>query len=308
MKILYVANHNQPTGNDDEGAIAYALEKLGHTVELLSERKGEKAVKIAPRFDLLLFHKWEHTGWLERISIPKVFWYFDLVKYQDTALVSRNGTRINWMKKTINLVDLGFCTDGDWVNQDSTGKLIRLTQGADERKIGFGNPYAVPSTLVNNASILFTGIRNGGGTGRIDFVDSMKAKYGEQFSHISKGVHGAELANLIASKAIIVAPDSPITDNYWSNRVYLTLGFGGFLLHPYCRTLVNQYANNKHIVYYSSRDDLHDLITYFLEHPDLRKDIQVQALAHTTSHHTYYHRCRILIDTVNQRIFNGKDI
>jgi len=293
MRIVYVAKHGQPD-NDDEGAIAHGIRQLGHDVICLSE-VGKARKILQTEGDFLLFHKWEDIETLQRVTIPKVFWYFDLVNYPDPVIQHRNQIRMQWMNSVVPLVDLGFCTDGDWVNQDDSGKLIRLMQGADSRVTGRGTklgPYH---------PILFTGIRKGG-KGRTEFVDNMKETYDKKFLHVEQGLHQRELADLIASTKIVVAPDAPVTDHYWSNRVYMMLGYGAFLLHPYCRTLAKHYTHGTDIIFYFDRNGLHRLIKHYLEFPENTLMIQQAALKRTLAEHTYTHRCEDLIRTVKERI------
>ncbi len=69
---------------------------------------------------------------------------------------------------------------------------------------------------------------------RESFIQEMRHRWGSRFHHVERGVHGAQLAELIARARVVVAPDSPVTDRYWSNRVYNALGLGAFLMHPSC--------------------------------------------------------------------------
>lgn len=297
MRIIYIAKHNSG-GNDDEGAITHALTQLGHDVQRVREFKGRKAAKMSG--DMLLFHKWNDSEVIRLMSqrMPTVFWYFDLVEWPDDSLVNRNATRLGWMRQTIPACTLGFCTDGDWVQKDTSGKLYILRQGADERIVGRGEPYAdgmIPPPL------LTTAIRDGGGKDRISFIDEMQICYRHLYQNIDNGVYREDLRQLIANVKIVMAPDSPVTDNYWSNRVYNALGFGAFMMHPYCKNLEFHYSNNKEIVYYHDLDELHDLIRYYWEKPQLRSSIAEAGLEHTKKCHLYRHRCEELIRVVKQR-------
>lgn len=297
MKILYIGNHEQKTGNDDEGAITYALNQLGHDVQRLRETNARQFEKVEDR-ELVLFHKWDNIAVLQRmraLGLKCIFWYFDLVEWPDETLKKRNANRRDWMTRTIPNVDLGFCTDGDWVNKDTSGKLIRLTQGADSRIMGLGNPaHSTPA-------LLFTGTPNGG-VQRQSFVDEMQINYRQTFN-CTQNVHREELRNLIAASKICLAPDSPVTDHYWSNRVYNTLGFAGFLLHPYCSTLAEQYTDGDEIIYYNNRDELHKAINYYYHHQEDAKRIAQKGFYKTANEHTYIHRCNQLMATIQQRLF-----
>lgn len=294
MRIVYVAKFDQHNSNDDEDAVAHALTELGHQVIRVDEARGYKAA--GQRGDFLLCHKWADTDALRAIKIPKVFWYFDLVDFPDPTLSKRNQTRLNWMRDVLPLVDLGFCTDGDWVSKDTTGKLVHLFQGADARIAGRGQELVDQET----PPILFSGIRNGG-RGRANFVDEMTIQYSGAFLQV-QGVYRQALANLIASTRIVVAPDAPVSDVYWSNRVYMTLGFGGFLLHPYCKLLAEHYEDGKEIMFYRSREELHAIIQRYYFQPEACRAIGDAGLQRTLAQHTYGHRVQELVRIVGERL------
>lgn len=298
MRIIYVAKHDSG-GNDDEDAITYALTKLGHDVQRVRESVGHKATKM--KGDLVLFHKWDNTDALDKFGathIPRVFWYFDLVTWPwDPTLKGRNETRVSWMKRIIPRVELGFCTDGDWVEADKTGKLVWLAQGADERIVEFS-----AHTKATYSKILFTGCSNGGKE-RLEFISRMKSKYYEDFVHIERGTHREVLAKLTGSMAVTVAPNSPVTDRYWSNRVYNAIGFGAMVLHPYCRVLANNhYTDGVDIFYYKEMEELFDKIEFCLNHPRISTAIRLSGFARTLNEHLYIHRCETLITTVKKRL------
>ena len=300
LSVVYIAKHSQANTNDDEGAIVHAFTELGHTVNSIREVVGQKAYKLPG--DFALFHHWTDFAAVAKLSMPKVFWYFDLVDYPDSALRPRCDQRIAWMRKMLPLVNLGFCTDGDFAK--TSEKLVNLRQGADSRYTGAGtlgrcglchNPW-------KGTPLLFTGISRGGGQGRMSFVEEMKSTYGDDFLHVEKNIHGRKLADLIAGSSIVVAPDHPATNLYWSNRVYLSLGFGAFMLHPYCEGLAKHYEHGKEIVFYRSRQEMHDQIKYYLGEPDERKHIAANGLARTMAEHTYRHRVAELVSVVKEQV------
>lgn len=301
MKIIYVANHDSG-GNDDEGAILHALRALGHEVDPC--RESNSRLVYRHKADLLLFHKWYDVDQIKYMSerMCVAFWYFDLVDFPDPMLISRCNNRIDWMEKIAPLVHVGFCTDGDWVadwnGHHGEEKLVWLTQGADERIVGWGSI----AKSKYESTILFTGISRGGGNGREDFVRFMKKTYGSQFVHIEKGLYREELRDQIANSAIVVAPDSPVTDRYWSNRVYNAAGFAAFLIHPYCKGLVEQYGPIS-MAYYSNRDALRRVIEQALEDNETCHRFSKQALERTKKEHLYRHRCEKLIQIVKERCY-----
>lgn len=307
MRILYVAKHGSG-GSDDEGAIGYALEQLGHKVVRLPETMDNptKTFNFVGGGDLVLFHKWDNSFRPPERKIPQVFWYFDLVQWYDPLLEVRCRQRVAWMNAAIKHVEIGFCTDGDWVAQDRTGKLVWLPQGADERVVGRAErPKDVPFSL-KRRRILFTGISKGGGKGRVDFVDEMRKKYALAFTHLHRGCYRRDLAQMIATHDVLVCPDSPTTDKYWSNRVYNAAGFGACILHPWCgETLNSQYQDEKEIRYYQSHLHLHALIEHYTSEPKEAIKLGQAALERTKKEHLYRHRCEEMLRVVKERLGIG---
>lgn len=296
MRILYVARHGSGD-NDDEGAISYALRKLGHTVLEVPEAHG--GIASATGIDLLLFHKWYDYGAVARSDARvKAFWHFDLVTSDDWELKNRDAERVEWMSRITPLVDLGFCTDGDWVASDTTGKLRWLTQGMDERVAGIADPP--PNG--QDVEILFTGTTIHGGR-RMSHVRELVRRYGRRFKVIGdrtkKRYHGRELAAVFARAKVVIAPDGPVTDRYWSNRVYNTLGLGGFLLHPACEGLSTQYAPGE-LIRYADREHLNELIDFYLHRPADRDARRKWGYEATVTRHLYRHRCEELVREVGK--------
>lgn len=303
MNILYIAKHGQANA-DDEGAIAHAFVELGHTVVSIPESYDtQKMIELSNGSDLVLFHKWDDVDTLQRLQCKKAYWYFDLVDWPDDPTVAgRCRARRNWMERITPLVDLGFCTDGDHVAKDQTGKLHVLRQGADGRIVGRGEPWKEAHGMRNN--ILFTGDPRGGAK-RLSFHKEMTSVFGGRYVNIRSGCYREDLKRVIASTDIAVAPDAPVTNNYWSNRVYNTLGFGGFLLHPYCAELAKEYKQSDEIVFYTNREQLRDWIEFYTNRPDVRQAMSEAGLQRTIAQHLYKHRCQDLLRIVKEKLGVG---
>lgn len=301
MHILYVGKHGA-TDNQDEDAITFALTKLGHNVKAVSQSEAVTFIPHAIKhfsFDFLLFN----NGWVQApimarrygSRIPFVLWNFDMVSSSDKEWLSKSKLRREWMNSLIRFITVGFCTDGDWVARDTSGKLFHLMQGADERFVGYGNPTKqMPDILFVGGSTL--------GAKRKKCLSFLKSTYGDSFGMIGDGptrVHGRELADTLASTKITVAPDGPVTDLYWSNRVYLLLGLGGFLIHPYCQKLLDHYSPNE-LTYYNNHDELRILIDYYLSNPELREMKRKAGHAKTLESNLYRHRCEVLIEKAKE--------
>lgn len=294
MKVVYVAKHDQRSGNDDEGAIAHAFRVLGHEVVCFDEKSLSAAFREAG--DFLLFHHLSNAPMrLNEASIPTVFWYFDLVNANDYSVAVRSKRRMNWITSVTRQVSAGFCTDGDWGAQDNSGKLTWLTQGADERIVGRGTPIEglhIP--------ILFAGSYLKNGRGRQEFVYKMKEKYGKDFVHIT-GEYRERLRDYIASSDIVVCPNEPITSRYASNRVYLSAGFGGCVLHPYCQALLDDFSELIDVLQYESMESLFNTINYLLDKPHIMETFRECALGRVKKQHLYRHRIEKMLQVLKTK-------
>lgn len=298
MKILYIGKHNSG-GNDDEGAISHALEVLGHKVERVHERMIHRTIHLTAGYDLCLFHHWNDPIRLRQLQCPRVFWYFDLVQYPDPTLEARCRTRVQWMNDVVPHVQLGFCTDGDWVRQDRSGKLVWLMQGADERIVGASLPPA--HRHHPPADILFTGSVRNCGVGREQFLSDMILRYGTRFLHCTRGSYRERLQHLISTIPIVVAPPTPLGPWYWSNRAYNALGFGAFLLHPFCQGITRHYEDGAELFLYKSQNELQDLIQTYLTDEAHRRDVASWGLLRTKREHLYRHRLEVLLEICRGR-------
>jgi hypothetical protein len=297
MKVIYIAKHGQfSTSNDDEGAITHALRLLGHMVQEINERSVLFPQNIEG--DLCLFHKWDAVEDVQKLRMPKVFWYFDLVDWPDPTLVARFASRREWFSRVLPVADLGFCTDGDWAAKDETGKLEWLPQGFDTRQ--------TEAPVTWEYDLLFTGRGRDGGQGRADWLKAV-SNLGYDLLWVERGVYGPALADLTARSKITLCPDEPVTDRYWSNRVYNALGYGGFVLHPYCAKLAEQYRNGVHLHYYSNLGELKAKVAYWL---DPKRDAERARIAAagrewTFIAYSYLRRVQVLLDTVKVRLGVG---
>lgn len=301
MKILFVAKHNSGD-NDDEGAIAHALEQLGHTVIRQHEYSRHNTVPLEEQqADFCLFLKWPTVSAIASLTMPRVFWYFDIVSTRDPSLRTRCHSRQQWFREVLPHCVLGFCTDGNWVQQDQTGKLRWLLQGADERTL-----TPPEKSGVIEYPLLFTGMIHHG-LERAKHIASLQKRYGQEF-HVLGDTgprhrkHGRELASIFQRTKIVVAPSGPHSARYWSNRVYLTLGLGGFLLHPYCSGLSLDYkienTPDAELICYQSSSHLETLIDYYLPRPETRWQLQQRGYAATVRQNLYRHRCERLLREV----------
>lgn len=306
MRVLFLARHGSGD-NDDEGAVLHALRILGHEVTCVHEsprHRGGVPLEKA-KADLCLFFKHPTVSEIADLSqrMPCAYWHFDMIRSVegDPTLAGRSEHRVRWCQDVLPHVVAGFHTDGDWVAADKSGKLVHLTQGADERVAGFGEPryHGTPE-------VLFTGMVHHGRR-RASHVADLRDRYGERFGVLGDGGpkyrrHGRDLADTFASTKVVVAPDGPTTNRYTSNRAYLTLSLGGFLIHPYTDVLARQYREGAELVMYRSRKECFELIDYYLDRPEERERLRRAGFEATMQRCLYRHRVADLMREVQRRI------
>ena len=153
---------------------------------------------------------------------------------------------------------------------------------------------------------------------RTPLVNWLKEKYGDKFLHLGNSspdeIRGEDLNNLISSVKIVIG-DSVYAPYYWSNRIYETIGRGGFILHPYIEGLENEYEIGKHFDVYKTLgssptgrgreidfDDLEKKINYYLDNDEIREKISQAGMEHTIENHTLENRAKQVIDLCNFEI------
>lgn len=122
---------------------------------------------------------------------------------------------------------------------------------------------------------------------RKQLVNLLRATYGDRFKLFGDVVanedpghkimvFGKDLNDVYASAKVVVC-DSINSKNYWSNRIYETLGRGGFAIHPKIEGLEKEFEYGRHFVPYDYGDfaGLKRKIDYYLAHPDERERIRL---------------------------------
>lgn len=287
LTILYLGNWN-PFICSTEKLIKEAFEELGHKVITFDEKtvNAPQILKIAKEenADLFFFHKGNRWGFqleelvelLMRLTCKKAFWYFDPI----------NGIpeREYWMQRIIPFVDKGFLTNGTWIKQHKYENLSWLLQGCKKEPTG-------KKRKEYECDIAFTGSVYGG---REIFIDALQKKYGDKFK-IFSDVFGKDFSDLCASAKIMISPKFPANDWFWSNRIYKTIGAGGFMIHPYCEGLKDHFVAGEEYDDYRDQEELFMKIDYYLSHDKERKSIQKAGYLRSIKDHTYTNRIKQLL-------------
>lgn len=306
--ILYVGNFSKNSVGEPE--IARAFTKVGHNVKILEEfSTGFEKIKTEVNrgiYDFLLFAKFrvaptpEIIKFFREMKIPKVCWLFDLYWGQgrEILLTSRE---IPMCYSTI-----AFTTDG---GHERLFKRMRVNHRILRQGIEEGNKIGKP-IYPTKAEIGFVGTINRGRPRlyRNQLINFLKETYGLRFEHFGQGgdIRHEALNNLLATLKIVVG-DSANSPFYWSNRIYETVGRGGFLIHPKILGLDKEFKYYKHFIPYSYGDfkGLKEKIDYYLTRPRERDAVRWEGYKYCHENHTYTDRVVELINILrNENIIH----
>jgi hypothetical protein len=291
MKILYIAKHGQPN-NDDENSIWLSLLKLEHDVDRfqLSNLNRDKQIldQIRTEYDFVLFHKLPSQDYVEYVCSrwKGICWYFDAIGKGFAS----NDDYIDMVK---NICFMGFFTDGDFVNSQGEDKIKLLRQGLD---IDLEHDNSVYKSERKVLDFMFIGtVGHGGYTDREKYLSQLSHDY-KWKPHTQYSIFKDKLAAVCQGSKIMLAMP-PVTDHYWSNRVYLLGGRSGFVLHPYASDLENQFGES--LAFYKDYEELKSKIDFYCENDEKRERMAREAHSIIVNGHTYLHRCKELTETLN---------
>lgn len=310
MIITFVGNFH--VSYTSETHHANTLESLGHTVHRLQEGKATTAeiFDYTKRADLLV---WVHThGWktpeqvgytvkellldLQDYNIPTMTYHLDLW----FGIGRQKDLEQDDFYKTIGHF---FTVDklmADWFNENTEVKGHYLQAGVYEPECQLDKSGGMQN------EVIFVGSRgyHPEWQYRPQLIDWLKKTYGDKFKHFGNDglgvVRGEALNQLYGSSKVVVGDTLCLNfdyPHYWSDRVYETLGRGGFMIHPYIKGMEDHFEDGKHLVFYEYGDfnDLNSKIDYYLEHDTEREAIRLAGHEHVKKNHTYTNRWRTVL-------------
>jgi spore maturation protein CgeB len=91
------------------------------------------------------------------------------------------------------------------------------------------------------------------------------------------------------AKIMLGADFTSEVEGYWSNRLWLTLGCGGFFLTQYVKGMEKYFENKKHLVWYHNEQECLSLAEEYLSRPRERRKIALEGYRLVHEHHTFHH-------------------
>lgn len=301
-KIVFLGNFRVDYSSETHHAST--LESLGHKVVRMqeSEAKSEDILKHAIDADLFI---WIHThGWrtpgkyemgqvlktLADYKIPTMTYHLDLW----FGLQRQKDLNSHPVYKHIGHF---FTVDkkmADWFNLKTNVKGHYVPAGVYDKEC-YLKEYD------KKHDVVFVGSKkyHPEWTYRPKLINWLEETYGDKFEHYGIGgkpsIRGAQLNKLYASTKIVVGDSLCINfkyPDYWSDRVYETMGRGGFIIHPYISGMEKEFEDKKHLVFYEFGNftQLKELIDYYLEHDEEREAIRKAGHELVKTKYTYKNR------------------
>jgi len=315
LKIAYIGNFTQ--SHCTEVHIASTLESMGHQVTRMQENQLSRNwanTLTENNTDLLLYTRtWGTFVTLQDLEILKqkniitASYHLDLyvgIKREDGLdndpfwrtdyVFTPDGDRRSadvFKQKNINHI---YIKPGVFKDECYIGEFIPK-YSSDVAFVGGGVGYAHKEWPYRGQ--LVTWLSN-------TYRDRYK-KYG----HPEETVRNKDLNNLYASTKVVVG-DTLCTnfdhEYYWSDRVYETIGRGGFIIHPFIKGMDEEFQDRKNIVFYEYKnfDQLKSLIDYYVTNENERKEIQQAGHELVKNNYTYHERLKEALGHID---FNKKE-
>ncbi len=286
------------------------LKAMGHNVIELQENQVKTEVVLEKAIDADLFI-WVHShgfinpgivsmayvlNILKKNKVPTVAYHLDLYMPLERWQEYENS---DYMK-----IEHFFTVDklmADWLNENTEVKGHYLQAGVFDQECRIAE-------MPKEIDVLFVGSKgyHHEWPYRPQLIDWLTSNY-RGFKHWGGDgagtVRGQELNRLYGYSKVVVGDTLCPNFNYpyyWSDRVYETLGRGGFIIHPYIKGMDEHFEDGKHLVFYEYGDfeQLKKLIDYYMEHDTEREAIRLSGHKHVKENHTYKNRWETIIKEV----------
>ena len=287
------------------------LQSMGHKVIKLqeTEEKSEKILEYASKSDLFI---WVHThGWktpgrlhmskvlgkLKSSNIPTATYHLDLW----LGLKRQKDLTSDPAYKDIQHFFTVDSKMADWFNTKTSVSGHYLPAGIYDKEA-----YYKPAKKLSH-EVVFVGSKkyHPEWKYRGQLIDYLDNTYGKKFEHWGSDglgvVRGKNLNQLYAGTKVVVGdtlcPKFNYPD-YWSDRVYETIGRGGFIIHPYIQGMEKEFTDREHLVFYEYKNfkQLKELIDYYLTHDEERERIRIAGHNLVKEKYTYKNRWEYILN------------
>lgn len=301
--ILYIGNYRHR--HCTEVHLTATLEQLGHTVTRVQEDewtpRPDLLVEAGARHDVVFYTRtW---GFADRPAGVRVFqelaergvvtasYHLDLY----VGLAREEGVHGDPFWSTQHV----FTPDGD----PATDTWM-VAHGINHHWIrpGVYRPECVPGVVepAFQQDVVFVGSSSYHPEWqyRKQLLQFLERTYRRRYRRYGGGavvVRNEALNNLYASAGVVVGDSLCLGFThpyYWSDRVYETVGRGGFLIHPFITGLDEEFVDGEHLRFYEYGDfkGLKALVDYYVAHPLEARAIAAAGQQHVRDNCTYHQR------------------
>lgn len=322
MKIAFVGNFR--TSASSETHHKKSLEALGHEVIALQESEAttRDILSAALQAEFLV---WVHThGWKTPEVGMNLYGLFARLKANRKQVITYHLDLWFGLKRERDLradpfyknLDWFFTVDqkmAEWLNQRTKTTGFYLPAGVFQDEIMFER------NSETKYDVVFVGSKgyHKEWPYRPKLINWLQSTYGDRFTLFGRDgvgeIRGQELVDVYNSSKVVIG-DSLVKDfsypYYWSDRLYETLGRGGFMIFPYIKGLEDEFvlgdtgvvpaSHDVELVTYrfGDFDQLAKLINYYLVHDEERDSIRRRGFEKVRDNYTYKHRWEIIMKEI----------
>lgn len=253
--IAYYGNFGK---YNTEEHIAQALEFFDIQVKRL-----HKDSKDLPKCDFRMFAKLNHNYVVKNSKQPTVCWLFDL--YSKEKLPFNRSFNEPQFSANIVITTNGsdnYHTIKQAIHKPFKEKSLEFKTKKKNDVLFIGDPYSYRKKWLKNMNVPI----------------------------VKSGYYGNKLSRLLSETKVILGDSYP-TDYYWSNRVYVICGQGGFLIHPKVKGLYD------HIPQFDQGEES-QMIKFYLSNPDILENLRQNQYKLTP---TYEDRCLELLNLLGNQ-------
>jgi len=288
-----------------------SLESLGHEVVALQETEATSREILDAALTSQLF-VWIHThGWntpgiphmqavlrtLATRGIPTMSYHLDL-------WFGLNRQRQLTREPVYKDIQHFFTVDrkmADWFNSYTRVKGHYLPAGVFHEECYIDDDYLQEGTVIFVGSKTY----HREWPYRTQLINMLENYYGDNFTRYNSdtpaGLARGKRLNEVYSRAGVVVGDTLCIGfnypDYWSDRIYETLGRGGFLIHPYVPGIEREFEDGVDCVFYEYKnfDQLRHQIDYYLQNPSKADEIRRHGHEKVKNNYTYRHRWQTIL-------------
>lgn len=303
MRIAFLGNFKCDYSSETHHA--KTLESLGHEIIRIQEpSRGEDILRVAEKCDLFIWihtHGWTNTGKtmkevleeLRKKKIKSITYHLDLWMGLERQRDMMNDDYWN--------IDYFFTVDklmADWLNKNTKIKGIFMPAGVYDKECYIATKGQWDYDIIFTGSYQYHPEH----PWRYEMINWLYKTYPtfKRFGNpasddiTTRQVRGEELNQLYAKTKIVVG--DTLCKNftypyYFSDRLFETIGRGGFIIHPYIEGIRDYFSDDEVPTFkFGDFNDLKKKIDYYLDNFIEREQMRFKAHEKCKKEHTYLER------------------